>query len=281
MQFLLRTLKHSAESVRQRIAHRLLVAIKRATHRLPSTLESPLRARVLVIAPHADDEVIPCGGTLLRHRSLGSVTRVVFTTDSTAGLSDSRMAHQLRIIRLRESALVAEAMGFESVVRLDWPDTKLIQHEVDLATQLANQIMLFRPDIIYCPFPSDGHSDHQASALAVADATIQIGWKGRIHAYEVWTPLFPNIMVDISDQAEEKERLIRLYASQIADRDYASGVLGLNRYRGLQHRVQYAEAFYACNAREFDTLSAFLNQLTLSTQSQPSGKPVVSPHRSE
>lgn len=49
-----------------------------------------------------------------------------------------------------------------------------------------------------------------------------IGWKSRIHAYEVWTPLFPNVMV-VSDQAEEKERLIRLYASQIADRDHASG----------------------------------------------------------
>ena len=262
MSSLMHKLKNSAGyAVRQRTARGLLVALKRALHRLPSRLEAPVRARVLVIAPHADDEVIACGGALLRHRQLGSPTRVVFATDSSAGIQDPAIAQQVRKIRFDESEQVAAAMRFESVVRLDLPDASLVRHEAPLATLLAEQIRAFQPDVIYCPFPGDGHADHQACALALADAAVELGWKGSIHGYEVWTALWPNIMVDISDQAEEKERLIRLYASQMADRDYAAGALGLNRYRGLQHRLQYAEAFYACDAHEFKALAGLLNQL--------------------
>jgi LmbE family N-acetylglucosaminyl deacetylase len=248
-------------AIRRRTARRLLVALKRATHRLPSTLVAPGHARVLVIAPHADDEVIPCGGTLLRHRQLGNPTRVVFVTDSSAGLADAQAAQRLRDIRVKESEQVAQAMAFESVVRLDLPDGQLVRHEAPLSERLMAQIRDFQPDVIYCPFPGDGHADHQACALAVAHATVALGWKGEIHAFEVWTTLWPNVMIDVSDQAEEKQRLIGLYASQMADRDYAAGTLGLNRFRGLQHRVQYAEAFYRCSAHEFQILTDMLNQL--------------------
>jgi LmbE family N-acetylglucosaminyl deacetylase len=262
MQSLLKKLKQRLEhAIRRPVARRLMVALKRATHRLPSTLETPVRSRILVIAPHADDEVIACGGTLLLHRQLGSPTRVVFVTDSTAGLSDPEVAGWLGGVRHDESVLVAQAMRFESVVRLDLPDSRLVQHEAPLVKELIDQIQSFKPDIIYCPFPGDGHADHQACALALADAAVQIGWQGTIHAYELWIAMWPNVMVDISDQAEEKERLIRLYASQMEDRDYAAGILGLNRYRGLQHRVRYAEAFYTCRAREFQALTGLLNQL--------------------
>ena len=272
MPALLSQLKRRLEhAIRRRTARRLLVALKRATHRLPSTLVPPARGRVLVIAPHADDEVIPCGGTLLRHRQLGNPTRVVFVTDSSAGLADAQLAQRLREIRLKESGQVAQAMAFDSVVHLDLPDGQLVRHEAPLTQQLLAQIREFQPDIIYCPFPGDGHADHQACALAVANAANDLGWKGQIHAYEVWTTLWPNIMIDISDQAEEKQQLIGLYASQMADRDYAAGTLGLNRFRGLQHRVQHAEAFYACDAHEFHSLTHLLNQLvpSVSTAGQP------------
>lgn len=190
---------------------------------------------------------------------------MVFVTDSTAGVSDPEVAQRLKSVRRNESAQVAEAMRFESVVHLDLPDGRLVQHEEPLVRQLMDQIQSFKPDIIYCPFPGDGHADHQVCALAVADAAVQTGWQGKIYAYEVWTALWPNIMVDISGQAEEKERLIRLCVSQMENLDYASGTLGLNRYRGLQHRVAYAEAFYACRAREFQDLANLLNQWAPST----------------
>jgi LmbE family N-acetylglucosaminyl deacetylase len=186
---------------------------------------------------------------------------VVFASDSSAGIKDPELAQRVRLRRHEETVQVAQAMRFESVVRLELPDGHLVQHEAPLAERLAEQLRTFQPDLVYCPFPGDGHADHQACALAMAQAAVQVGWKGTFHAYEVWTTLWPNIMVDISEQASEKEQLIRLYASQMEDRDYASGVLGLNRFRGLQHRLDFAEAFYACSAQEFLNLAELLNQL--------------------
>ena len=64
--------------VRSAFARRFLLSLRRATHRLPVQLETLQRQRVLVIAPHMDDEVIGCGGALLLHRALQSEVRVVF-----------------------------------------------------------------------------------------------------------------------------------------------------------------------------------------------------------
>jgi hypothetical protein len=65
--------------------------------------------------------------------------------------------------------------------------------------------------------------------------------------------------VDIGAVAAEKARLIRMYASEMGDRDYAAAVLGLNRYRGMQHRVELAEAFHRCDAVQFRALTACLD----------------------
>ena len=81
-----------ANRLRSAFARRFLLSVRRATHRLPVQLETLRRQRVLVVAPHMDDEVIGCGGTLLLHRSLGSDVRVVFVSDSSGAVGDPRRA---------------------------------------------------------------------------------------------------------------------------------------------------------------------------------------------
>ena len=61
-----------ATRLRRAIARRFFVALRRATHRMPSELRTVAKARVLVVAPHIDDEAIPCGGTLALHARVGS-----------------------------------------------------------------------------------------------------------------------------------------------------------------------------------------------------------------
>ena len=51
-----------------------------------------------------------------------------------------------------------------------------------------------------------------------------------------------------------------MYASEMGDRDYAAAVLGLNRYRGMQHRIELAEAFHRCDAAQFRALTACLDR---------------------
>ena len=250
-----------ANRLRSATARRFLLSVKRATHRMPVQLDAPQRGRLLVLAPHMDDEAIACGGTLLVHQALRSVVRVVFVSDSSSGIRDPRIAAQVRAVRRAEMVQVQAALGLEAVVELGFPDGALMQHEPAIAARLAAEIVAFAPTRIFCPFPVDGHADHQACAIAFGAATEQAGWRGEVLAYEVWSPLWSNLAVDISAVADEKARLIGLYASQMADRDYASATLGLNRYRGLQHKVAFAEAFHRCTPGQFRQLTACLDRL--------------------
>lgn len=247
--------------LRSALARRFLVGLRRATHRLPVRLEVPTASRVLVIAPHIDDETIGCGGTLLRHQALGSTVRVVFVSDSSAGVADAEVAARVAAARRAEMAQVTPAFGLESVVELGFPDGALVRHEAAIAARLAAQIDAFAPAQIFVPFPFDGHADHQACALAAGAAMDLANWAGDVLAYEVWAALWPNLAIDIGSVAEEKARLIRLYASQMADRDYAAAILGLNRYRGLQHRIEFAETFHRCTPAQFRELTACLERL--------------------
>ena len=154
---------------------------------------------------------------------------------------------------------VEAALSLASVVELGFPDGALVRHEHAIAERLAEELKTFKPEQVFCPFPVDAHADHQASALAFALATELTGWQGEVLAYEVWSTLWPNTAIDIGGVAEAKARLIRFYASQMGDRDYAEAILGLNRYRGLQHRVTFAEAFHRCDAAQFRRLAACLD----------------------
>jgi LmbE family N-acetylglucosaminyl deacetylase len=245
--------------LRSAFARRFLLSVRRATHRLPVQLETLRRQRVMVVAPHMDDEVIGCGGTLLLHRSLQSEVRVVFVSDSSGAVDDPELARTLRDLRRTEMMKVRDVLALGSVVELGFADGSLINHEAAIASRLAEELRTFRPAQVLCPFPADGHADHQATAVALALATKLAGWHGEVLAYEVWSTLWPNMAVDIGTVAVEKARLIRMYASEMGDRDYAAAVLGLNRYRGMQHRIELAEAFHRCDAGQFRALTACLD----------------------
>jgi LmbE family N-acetylglucosaminyl deacetylase len=262
-----------ANRVRSAFARRFLLTLRRATHRLPVQLETLRRQRVLVIAPHMDDEVIGCGGALLLHRALHSEVRVVFVSDSSGAVDDPVRAERLRGIRRAEMLQVKDTLALASVVELGFTDGSLMSHEEAIASRLADELRTFQPTQVLCPFPGDGHSDHQSSAFAFGTGSQLADWHGEVLAYEVWSTLWPNMAVDIGAVADEKARLIRMYASEMSDRDYAAAVLGLNRYRGMQHRVESAEAFHRCDAAQFRALTACLDSFDSQTGELDEARP--------
>src|SRR3954462_7974852 len=94
------------DSVLERTATRFLRRIHRLTHRMPVRLRAVEKQRVLVVAPHADDEAIAIGGTLAPHQRAGSEVLTLFvTTDAPA--ADGT------VVRKREAERVARLLGFE------------------------------------------------------------------------------------------------------------------------------------------------------------------------
>ena len=248
-------------ALRGALARRFLLKVKRATHLGPIRIVVPRADRVLVISPHMDDEVISCGGTLLLLGDQGAEIHVAYATDSSSALRDHGKAKAMSAKRRAEAKRVSEFMRFASTTELGFPDGKLCQNETALTEKLTELVRRHNPELILCPFPADAHADHMSCASALATAAVRAGSTASILAYEVWTPLWPNVAVDISEIAARKEQAIRIYESQVEDRDYASAALGLNRFRGMVHSVKHAEAFLEAEPAQFARLASLLDEV--------------------
>jgi|SRR5262245_17416312 len=231
-------------------ARRLLTRLHRITHRMPVELRAVAKARVLVVAPHMDDEVIAPGGALLLHRQAGSTMGVVFASDSAGDPSQTGTPSETAV-RKQEAEAAARSIGFELLRFLDYPDGQLSRHEPQIARDLIALLADWHPEVIFCPFPTDHHRDHQATAAAVALALERSDWQGEVWGYEVWSTLWPNVAVDITPVVSQKRTAIECHASQLKGMRYVDATLGLNCYRGLRVGVAYAEAFYVCRSGEF------------------------------
>ncbi len=239
--------------VREMGASRLLQRIHRITHRLPLTLHKLERTEILVVAPHMDDEVIGPGGTMALHRRLGSRIDVVFCCAGATPEADA--------VRKREARAVAAFLEFNDLRFLDHPEGQLSRHENKLGDDLARVIGEIQPKQIFCPYPADHHRDHSAAAMGVLRGIEQARWDGEIWTYEVWSPLWPNVAVDISDVVDIKRTVIAMHESQVAGLHYVDGALGLNRYRALRVYVPYAETFYVGGPREYRNIAEQMNTL--------------------
>ena len=198
--------------------------------------------RLLVLAPHPDDEVIGCGGLVAQHLGERRAVRVLVATDGAqAGEAATREEESRRgLDRLGENA----ALAF-----LGHADRTL---GPDVAPRLREELLDFRPDLILVPAPIEIHPDHLAlsrafCSLVQGDPTLFADLAvTKVAFYEVGQPLRPNALVDITDVAEAKWAGIREHATQLAQRDYVAYARGLNAYRAmtLPQHTQYAEAYY-------------------------------------
>ena len=203
--------------------------------------------RLLVLAPHPDDEVIGCGGLVAQHLRENRAVRVIVATDGAqAGDAATREEESRR--GLGRLAVVPGETGL-SLEFLRFPDRGL---DDAVAGRLREEVAAFRPDLILVPGPVEIHPDHVALSRAFCelvqrDATLFAELApARVAFYEVSAPLRPNALVDITDVAEAKYAAIAEHHSQLGVRDYTSYARGLNAYRAmtLPQDVHYAEGYY-------------------------------------
>lgn len=207
--------------------------------------------RVVVLAPHMDDEVIGCGGTLARHVACGATVTVVFLTDGRRGgrLDADEQAQGLSLteVRKREAHAALADLGIGEPLFLDAEDGRLAA-ATGLETRLRELLLAARPQIVYLPFLLEEHPDHRAVSALLARAVSGTSLTFRCHGYEVWTPLFPNCFVRIDQTIETKRKALLRYRSQLADADYLHAALGLSAYRSnalIDRSCRFAEAFCA------------------------------------
>jgi len=157
--------------------------------RMSTRLQLTANDRVLVIAPHPDDESIACGGLLLAARDAGAARCVVTLTDGDNNPWPQRWIEKRWRIDAAARARWGARRRAESHAALDsldvsagnrvffgLPDaglTALLLHEAEkLIAPLRGHIAAFRPTHVAFPALTDRHPDHSAAHIAIRVALL-------------------------------------------------------------------------------------------------------------
>ncbi|MFM7735139.1 MAG: PIG-L deacetylase family protein [Alphaproteobacteria bacterium] len=208
---------------------------------LPEPRATPWPGRVLVLAPHPDDETIGCGGAIALHAAQGDPVSIAIATDGGAGDPEGRFARDdYRERRRREARAAAADLGVPEPSFWDLPDGRLSEL-VDPAGRPGKLHALVRAaieqtsaEIVYAPPRVDTHPDHHALGRALEDVLATWGpGRPRAFAYDVWVPVHPTLVLDVTAAWEQKERAIGRYETQLAYNDYLRVVRGMAAARTI------------------------------------------------
>ncbi len=205
--------------------------------------------KVLVFAPHNDDEVLGVGGSIKRHTNMGDE---VFVCEVTSGTKYKEMQ--------AEAKKAHAVLGVKESFFLNLPVTRLKEIAAgEINGALLAVIKKFQPEIVYIPFIGDMHIDHRVVTESVMVAVRPIdgcpvkeiymyetlsetGWdipvSGRVFAPDVW--------VDISETIQDKLRAMECYRSQLKQYPHPrsiESIEALAKFRGATVGVDYAESF--------------------------------------
>lgn len=204
----------------------------------------PAYTRVLVIAPHPDDETIGCGGTIARLAAAGAVVDVVVCTDgdATIGAATSRAETARR--RRAETVEACMLLGACPPRFLGLPDGDLPAHVDELAAALDEAIEATRPQAVLAPWALERHPDHRAviTALARAAAHPEV----EVWGYEVHSPLQATHVVPLDERGLARKRAALAVHATAGQAFSLQTTLALSRWRSLATHAGegYAEAFH-------------------------------------
>jgi LmbE family N-acetylglucosaminyl deacetylase len=169
--------------LRRRLCHALL---RLCVARGRALTEAELRRRAVVFAPHPDDEVLGCGGTVLRMRQLGTTVDVVFLTDGRHSHRGELDREALARLRAAESHAAAARLRLEPsrLHFLAFEDLHL-ESAADARSRIGDWLATRTPEQVFLPFAHDGHPDHRAANRIVRDALRQLGQSPALLEYSV------------------------------------------------------------------------------------------------
>ncbi|HWP39425.1 MAG TPA: bacillithiol biosynthesis deacetylase BshB1 [Tepidisphaeraceae bacterium] len=206
---------------------------------------------ILVIGPHPDDQELGMGGTIARLAAQGHRVHLL---DMTNGEPTPLGSVQTRA---RESAEAARLLGVERSL-LGLPNRQVV-HDLESRHKLAAVIRVYRPHILFVPYPLDAHPDHVATTRIAEDARFDAKLTKSSIPGEPWYPkriiyyfcthlrmnFVPSFCIDITDQIDQKMRAIAAYKSQFPTSEIPDMVRNLCAYFGGRIGTRFAEPFFS------------------------------------
>lgn len=224
--------------------------------------------RILILAPHPDDETLGCGGLMRKAKDAGAEVYVQFmTVGDTADFSAK--GNSSAVERYGEIKKVADFYrwddwhiafpGDEYHLKLD----RVARFDLANAIESHSPISIgaVRPTVVIAPHRTSYNQDHQATAEAVHTALRPSNAGLRHHprlalAYEEAADQWrydaapsPNFLVELDEpHVDAKIAAMRLYGTQTHDHPHTRSELtlrGLATLRGMQAGVAAAEGYHA------------------------------------
>ncbi len=212
--------------------------------------------KLLVIAPHPDDEILGCGGTMIKNIQNGNEVFVCIVTKGPQPMFPVEIVEKTR----QDARDCHRKIGVKNTFFLDFPSVYLEEcHRYELNDSILKVVREVMPDEVYIPHWGDMQKDHQivADACMVALRPKYEPKVRRIYSYEtmsetawnapnVQNEFMPNVYVDISDTLESKLTALSFFETQLSDFPDArsiEAIEALAKYRGALMHLKAAEAF--------------------------------------
>lgn len=205
--------------------------------------------KILVIAPHSDDEILGCGGYMLSQIKQGAQVHVIF---GTIGGCDVR---QQIDVRLKEVETVARETGYTYDILYHNRDAEMDTIPAREITTAIDKVMSsFKPDEVFVNYPSH-HQDHVVM-YQCTKAAMRLKEDSMPSLFALYEYPFVNsgdkipgglFYYAINEFIDEKVRLFYHYKTQIKTLPSPlneDGIKALARMRGLECGRTYAEMFY-------------------------------------
>ena len=212
--------------------------------------------KVLVIAPHPDDEILGCGGNMIKHIEAGDEVFVCIATKGCLPLFSPESVEKVR----NEAKKCHNLIGVKKTFFLDFPAAMMEKVErYEMNGKVLDVIREVQPDIVFIPHWGDMQKDHQmvAEACMVALRPKYEPKVKAIYSYEtmsetawnapnVQNEFIPNVFVDITETLEKKKDALKVFETQVSpfpDARSLESIEALAKYRGALMHVAAAEAF--------------------------------------
>ena len=217
--------------------------------------------KILVIAPHPDDEVLGAGGTIAKYAARGDEVYVAVVTKGCEPLFSAESVEKVRAECIEADRL----LGVKKTIFMDFPAAMIeTVPRYELNDAFIKLVQDIAPQEVYIPHRGDMQLDHKM-VVDVAMVALRPKYKHvpqRILAYETlsetgWdipnstNEFIPNVYNDISEFLDKKLEAMSIFSTQLADFPNARSIESIKAlaiYRGTTVSLNAAEAF--CMVRD-------------------------------
>jgi LmbE family N-acetylglucosaminyl deacetylase len=214
--------------------------------------------RVVVVAPHPDDETLAAGGVLQLLGAAGWSLTVVLVTDGEASHAQWEPDGPDGLARVRraefDGALAALGLRDVEVIRLGIPDGAVRAEVIGLAAKFRP--LLDDAALVLAPHPRDGHPDHDAAGEVAFGLARSRGIPAAAYGVWMWAWSLPGadeygwrdaVGVPLSAEVlERKQQAIAQYRSQLEPRAGEDAILPPDV---IDHHVRDVEVLFPMNGR--------------------------------